>query len=683
MTLRSPLLLAAGLGLATSLLSTPGQSQPAKPSNPAPGPLVMQSTKSCDGLKDLMVDTAIYQMLVGYGYHGRYYGDVSLGAESAPSRAATTDAAGGGQSAGPSHHTTTNVQEQGVDEADTVKTDGKFVYAVHANQLVIAKTWPVAQTDVVARVTFKTIQPQQIYLRGNDVIVQGYASDTLEGWNQGRTRVMVVDVTNRKAPRIKRIMDVEGWSTSSRVVGDEMYLVQNTYPQLPPRLTEIAQKSIANIPRADQQSLRPWEIQSRLAATMKKSLLANITQKDIVSALPRVRSNGTTKQMACEDLYVPKNVSQMGMTTLAKISLTDNSSDLVGAMVSGGTVYASTDALYVAAGDYTWNQQGMASYGTQVHKFALGRGKIGRPAYVATGRVEGQLLNQFSMSEYKGDLRIATTDWMWNGQQGGNHLFVLRAQGRDLRTIGALKGLAKGERIFSGRMIGEKGYLVTFRQTDPLFTLDLRDPTNPRVVGELKVNGFSSYIHPMGDDLLLTIGQDADDSGRVTGVHLQVFDVKDPAHPTRKFHEKVATKGYSSSQAQYDHHAFMYDPITKTLAFPISEGDGSRYFNGLAVYSLDAKKGFKRKGKLDHATLADPVIAQMCKDQKQHNNYYCTDQYKMQARMGYGITRSMVVDKYILSLSALGLEIHELGDLDVAATLGWAKVEKASAIAIQ
>ena len=280
----------------------------------------MQSTKSCDGLKDLMVDTAIYQMLVGYGYHGRYYGigDVSLGAESAP-RSASNDAGGGAQSAGPSHHTTTNVQEQGVDESDTVKTDGKFVYAVHANQLVIAKTWPVAQTDVVARVTFKTIMPQQIYLRGNEVIVQGYASDTLVDWNQGRTRVMVVDVTNRKAPQIKRIMDVEGWSTSSRVVGDELYLVQNTYPQLPPRLTEIAQKSIANIPRADQQSLRPWEIQSRLAATIRKSLLANITQKDIASALPRVRSNGTTKQMACEDLYIPKNVSQMGMTTLAKI----------------------------------------------------------------------------------------------------------------------------------------------------------------------------------------------------------------------------------------------------------------------------------------------------------------------------------------------------------------------------
>ena len=684
MMLRSPLLLAAGLGVATSLLSNPSSAQqPAAQPPPPSNPLVMSSTKACTGVKELMVDTLVYQLLAGYGqgYYGGFgRGGIAL-SESAPT--AGVDAK---QSAGPSHHTTTNVQEQGVDEADLVKTDGKHVYTVHNNELVIAKTWPVAQTDVVARVTFKTIQPQQLYLRGNEVIVQGYATDAIDGWNQGRTRVMVVDITNRKAPTIKRIIDVEGWSASSRVVGDELVMVQNTWPQLPARLQELAQKSIANVPRADQQSLRPWEIQARLAATMRKTLLASVTQADVASALPRVRSNGTTRQLACQDLYLPAHTNQMGMTTLAKVSLTTNSTDLVGAMVSGGTVYASTDALYIAAPDYTWNTYGAASYGTQVHKFSLGS-KQSRPAYVATGRVEGQLLNQFSMSEHRGDLRIATTDWSWNGQQGGNHLFVMRAAGRDLRTIGALKGLAKGERIYSGRMVGDKGYLVTFRQTDPLFTLDLSEPTNPRVVGELEVNGFSSYIHPIGDDLLLTIGQDADAEGRVTGVHLQVFDVKDPRHPTRKFHEKVATKGYSSSTAQYDHHAFMFDAITGTLAFPIMEQTGDHYFNGLAVYHLDRKRGFTRKGRLDHTKLADPVIAKLCADQKKANpsgaQYYCSEPYRGQARMNYGISRSMVVDKYILSLSPVGLEIHELADLDVAATLGWTKVERSSAIAIQ
>ena len=131
----------------------------------------------------------------------------------------------------------------------------------------------------------------------------------------------------------------------------------------------------------------------------------------------------------------------------------------------------------------------------------------------------------------------------------------------------------------------------------------------------------------------------------------------------------------------------MFDPITGTLAFPITEQQGSSYFNGLAVYHVDRKRGFQRKGRLDHRTLVDPVIAKQCADQKASNpsnaRYWCSSDYRNQARMSFGVSRSMVVDKYIVSMSPVGLAIHELADLDVAATLGWAKVEQASAIAVQ
>jgi hypothetical protein len=246
--------------------------------------------------------------------------------------------------------------------------------------------------------------------------------------------------------------------------------------------------------------------------------------------------------------------------------------------------------------------------------------------------------------------------------------------------------MGKGERIYSGRMVGDKGYLVTFRQTDPLYTLDLRDPTNPRVAGELKINGFSSYIHPIGDDLLLTIGQDADANGRVQGVHLQVFDVSNPRNPTRRFHEKLGAG--SNSQAQYDHKAFMYDAVTGTFAFPISRYDGGYHVNGLEVYHFDKKRGFKHKGRIDHGALTQLWVEAECQKQRAaapnqpaHNFYYCNPQYRNQTRSQYPITRSMVVDKYILSLSNIGLEIHELGDLDVAAMLSWAKVQKTAALA--
>ncbi len=709
MTLRFPSLL-AGLSIAASLLAGDRAPVAAQPAPPAASPLVMASSRSCDGLRDLMVDTLVHQVVAG-GYNPyphQYHRPMPIrpsrpmAKPAASGRAARVDAApppmapsvdsntgmgGGGEAApGPSHHTTTNVQERGVDEADIVKTDGKHVYTVHNNELVIAKTWPVEKTDVAARVTFKTIHPQQLYLRGNEVIVQGQATDQLTGWTGARTRVMIVDVTRRTEPRIKQIYDIEGSTGSSRMVGDDLYLVQNTRAQLPPRLTELAQRTVQNIYRADQQTLRPWEIQARLATTLRRTLLANVTSADIDATLPKLRLGGTTRRMACEDLYIPPNNMQLGMTTLAKISTNDSRADLVGAMVAGGQVYASTSSLYVAAPFYSWSHQGHAEHGTQVHQFSLGDDRT-RPAYIASGKVDGQLLNQFSMSEWKGDLRIATTELDWrSGEQGGNHLFVMRPAGKQLQVIGALRGLAKGERIYSGRMIGDKGYLVTFRQTDPLFTLDLRNPFQPKLVGELKVNGFSSYIHPIGDDLLLTIGQDATDDGRVTGVHLQVFDVKDPAHPKRRFHEKLATApGYSYSAAQNDHHAFMFDPVTSTLAFPMTERGGDRWFNGLVVYNFDKKQGFSLRGRLDHAALADVWVEQQCEQQKranpkhQANNYYCTPDYRRQGRSQYPISRSLVVDKYILSLSPIGLEIHDLADLDVAATLSWAKVQKADA----
>jgi hypothetical protein len=247
--------------------------------------------------------------------------------------------------------------------------------------------------------------------------------------------------------------------------------------------------------------------------------------------------------------------------------------------------------------------------------------------------------------------------------------------------------MGKGERIYSGRLVGDQGYIVTFRQTDPLYTLDLRDPTNPKVAGELKVNGFSSYIHPIGDGLLLTIGQDADASGRQQGVHLQVFDVKNPAKPTRKFHEKLGPNSHST--AQNDHKAFLWDPKTTTFAVPITQHANGEYFTGLAVYKLDKQKGFTNKGRLDHSELGDVWVDEQCAAQKKAAPkakpaalHYCNPVYQKQYRAQYPIARSLIIDEYILSLSNLGFEIHALSNLeDAKASLSWTAVQKKTAIA--
>jgi uncharacterized secreted protein with C-terminal beta-propeller domain len=705
--MRSFLFGALGLS-AIALLSSSTNAQPSQPvATTTASPLAMTASKQCDAVRDLVIDTVVHQMVsgYGYGYNGYPYpARPAMAPEAAPAmeskaasapvaaqsagRAAPTSSAPPPPTAGPSHYTKTNVQERGVDEGDIVKTDGKFIYTLRNNELVIAKTWPVDKPEIVARLTFKTMVPGQLYLQGERIVLQGYATQPrANGYPYGSTRLLIVDVKDRERPRLSKIYDVDGGTFSSRIVGDDLYLVQNGSLQAPPKLYETAQKVMAKIPRADHTSLRPWEIQGRLAATLRRAIYSNLTKADIDSMLPAIHHAGGKTPLPCDELYMPTGNMQLGLTAMARISLTTGATDMVGALVSGGTVYASTDSLYVAAPHYNWNNQGYANYQTQVHQFSLAD-KGGKPRYVASGVVEGQLLNQFSMSEHNGDLRIATTEFDWSGRdQGGNHLFVMRPRGNKLEVIGAVRGLAKGERIYAGRMFGDKGYLVTFRQTDPLYTLDLSNPTRPRVAGELKINGFSNYIHPMGGNLLLTIGQDADNNGRVKGMHLQVFDVSNPANPTRRFHETFTAKGtYSSSIAQYDHHAFTYDAITGTLALPLQEysNDGT-YYQGLVAFRVDPKKGFKSLGRIDHRSLADKMIEYMCIDAKRQKNgneqYYCQKQNWPGMRQSFTIDRSIVVDKYLMTLGTAGLMVHKLASMDQVSALSWSRLQERKAIA--
>ncbi|MBA2729868.1 MAG: beta-propeller domain-containing protein, partial [Euzebyaceae bacterium] len=187
--------------------------------------------------------------------------------------------------------------------------------------------------------------------------------------------------------------------------------------------------------------------------------------------------------------------------------------------------------------------------------------------HVASGRVRGHLLNQFSMSEHLGRLRVATTDgapWTSGGSQ--SFVTVLEARGGRLRQVGVVGGLGRGERIYSVRFLGDLGYVVTFRQTDPLYTIDLSDPGAPRVAGELKIRGYSAYLHPVDDDLLLGVGQDATVRGRTLGTQLSLFDVSDPAAPAKVAQTKLPG---SNSEAEYDHRAFLYWPATRLAVVPV------------------------------------------------------------------------------------------------------------------
>src|SRR5688572_2151216 len=317
MAMRSFLFGALGLTAVATLLDSPSNAQPAPTVPAAQNPLAMTSSQQCDAVRDLVIDTVVHQMVVGYGYnpYGHHYYhrggiDVDMAApmaesagmakSSAAPTAAPPPSAGRAApvqvttpTAGPSHYTKTNVQEKGVDEADIIKTDGKYVYTLRNNELIIAKTWPVDKTDIVARLTFKTMTPAQMYLQGDKIVLQGYATQQRTNpYPYGTTRILIVDAKDRERPRLKSIYDVDGGTFNSRVVGDDLYLVQNAALTAPPKLYEAAQKAMQKIPRADQNSLRPWEIQGRLAATLRKTIYSNLTKSDIDAMLPAIHHGG-------------------------------------------------------------------------------------------------------------------------------------------------------------------------------------------------------------------------------------------------------------------------------------------------------------------------------------------------------------------------------------------------------
>ena len=202
---------------------------------------------------------------------------------------------------------------------------------------------------------------------------------------------------------------------------------------------------------------------------------------------------------------------------------------------------------------------------TELYKFDTGG--AGRPRHVASGAVPGSLLNQYSMSQYDGHLRVATTLGAWTGTTSESTVYVLDQRGDRLEVAGKVGGLGKGERIYAVRFIGPVGYVVTFRQTDPLYVIDLRNPAAPKVTGELKITGYSAYLHPGGDGRVIGVGQEASEQGRVQGTQVSLFDVSEPATPRRVAQYHVPG---GSSEAEGDPHAFLYWEPARTLVLPIA-----------------------------------------------------------------------------------------------------------------
>ncbi|WP_262419285.1 beta-propeller domain-containing protein [Micromonospora chalcea] len=504
----------------------------------------------------------------------------------------------------------TNVHEAGVDEPDLVKTDGRRIVTYGRGVLTVVDPATRRQTGRLAldpAADRFSGQEGSLLLHGDRALVLLRAGRVPESTVPGRrpapgvvgqARLVLVDLA--AAPRVVGEYRIDGRMVDARQVGATARVVISSghrleFPQQPGERTD-AQRIAANRAVVDKATLDDW--------------LPRYEVRD------SVRTVGSGR-VGCDRVSRPAGFSAASTLTVLSFDLAApalGAGDPVTVFADGDTVYSNGRRLYVAA-DQRWRTWRAASpeardVSTEIYQFDTA---AGTPRFVAAGSVPGWLINQYALSEWDGHLRVATTTGdTWRRERSSQSgVYVLRADGPTLKRVGAVTGLGKGERIFAVRFVGGTGYVVTFRQTDPLYGVDLRDPAAPRVTGELKINGYSAYLHPAGDGRLIGVGQDATDEGQVTGTQVSLFDVADPARPTRIAQHHVA-RGWS--EAEHDPHAFLYWPPERLVVIPVMQSgvvtdgaDGTKRPPSGGVLALRVgDKGFTVAGAVDHpGSLAD------------------------------------------------------------------------------
>jgi inhibitor of cysteine peptidase len=527
---------------------------------------------------------AFLQEYTGYERgSGIYQGPLLDG--TVPEKAAEVPVSTSAPSGGADDFSTTNVQVQGVDEADFVKNDGTYIYMLSGGTLVIVEAYPAKDAAIVSETEIDG-NPSALFLAGDRLVVFATGQDeqmvTPEGsatpvpvWRRV-THAYIYSIKDRAAPDLVRDLAFTGDYYDARMIGEIVYILTNEYPV--------------------------W------------------IRGDIV--LPEVKADNAPAIQP--DIYYPASTMQ-GYTfyTASAFSIRNDAKEpnaetfLLG---YGTTLYASRENLYIGyrnSGpiyrDFEADRTDAAGVQdrTIIHRFAIDEGRID---YQAMGEVPGHLLNQFSLDEYEGNLRVATTveGWTKDGAVQYNNVYVLDSA---MKTVGELEYIAPDERIYATRFVGDRLYMVTFKRIDPLFVIDLSDPKHPGILGKLKIPGYSDYLHPYDADHLIGIGKETSDNSwggvSVEGLKIALFDVSDVNHPVCVDSVEIGEAG-TDSEALRDHKAFLFAKEKDLLVIPVSEirrveipaskyaSYGTQTWQGAYVFSVDPDDGFTLKGTVTH-----------------------------------------------------------------------------------
>lgn len=541
---------------------------------------------------------------------------------------------------------TTNVQEEGVDEADFVKNDGDHIFLLDGDALAILDAWPAEEMGEISRTEIEG-SPQSLYFDGVDTAVVfsvlGEAearplsgaepmTQSIEG--DGRwafdpiSKVTLLDVSDRAAPEVVRELYLDGSVVASRRIGHKLHVVT----------------------RNDLTDFLYGDNDGGFGANARRH--ARVDASKAEDWLPSVQDNvkrdgswSTTAGMSveCEAVYKPNVRTELAFTGVHSLDLSspDGALGSVGVLTRADVSYASEAALYLAMSEYESgpfrSMDGRVQ--SRIHKFDIGGDA---PVYTASGIVPGSLLSSYSLGEFDGYLRVATTAWSETGGTS-NGVYVLGQDDTVLAPVGSIEGLARDESIYAVRFVGDRGYVVTFQRIDPLFTLDLSDPTDPRVVGELEVTGFSNYLHPISEDHLLAIGEEISSDGwSWMGLQVSLFDVSEFAEP--ELLDRVIVGQGGSSEAQYDPHAFTWFGEQETLALPVMGWDpnGMVSQTSLELFRVTAEAGIEELGAVDHSELVD----------EESSSWGWCDQ----------VRRSIFIEDYVFAVSNLGVQVVRLDD---------------------
>ena len=561
-------------------------------------PGALQPFDTCDTVLQYFKDQAPEYLIERAGGGDRVATDTGSGA--AEQRTAKDSSNTTPESAStPQDYSTTNVQEAGVDEPDIVKTDGKRIVAVAQARVHLVG---LDGGKMTLRKTLPDTMVRSVFLSGDRVLVfSGQTAQSSEPglrWAGQRAVLTMYDISDLSDPHLIAKLTIDGSVLDARLVGTQVRVVTISSP-------DVNAPAPVYAPDGGITEKSKEELRAAVASTHVDDWIPTYALQD--SAGGEV-SKG--RLVECANLAHPETFS--GLDTVA-VSAFDMGSALqsrqtVGLIAGGQQIYATDTSTYVSTTD--WTRDGSAAK-TSLHKFVTA--SSGASTYQGSGEIPGTLLNQYAMSEYDGVLRVASTvserrGWTNPRQLTQGAVTTLQEQDGALRQLGQVGGLGQqdNESIKAVRFIEDRGYVVTFRSTDPLYILDLRNAAAPKVVGELKIPGYSGYLHPIGENLLLGVGQSGLDSGIApspttrrsqVGVQFSLFDISDPAAPRRI---DTQTYGGGAAAAEFDPKAFLYwEPRNLIIAPTNLHGDyrGKGAFSGLVLLRADAD-GLKELGRL-------------------------------------------------------------------------------------